>query len=410
MQPNRLPDIYLFNPTCEYAVANGHVSWQPNDLLKKMEEDLCTLPLFLAGSKDIILVRKTPSENFLESLRNIRINLPHFQSISDALNTDKTTVQSLGKLIPWGWSPATHHLLEPLKKYCSAEFHKSPVSKWNPDLRELCSKKFAAEILKSILPYLPSNITMDTSSIPEICTTRDDIKAALDKWGKIMIKAPWSSSGRGLQPISKTPVVPKVWEKIMGIINQQGYAIAEPLLNKKLDLSLQFELRKGKVNYLGTSLFYSDKKGQYQGNFLNGWPDNYDPESTSFAGDISKIVNPPLIQAIERSPLVRLYEGFFGVDTIIFRNREGQLRINPCLEINVRQNMGLLSLNLKKFVFPYKKGVLNLYYHKEKSFLNFINEMQTNHPPKLTNNFIESGFFPLTDADEKTLFGAYIFV
>ena len=175
MQPNRLPDIYLFNPTCEYAVANGHVSWQPNDLLKKMEEDLCTLPLFPAGAKDIILVRKIPSENFLDSLRNIGISPPRFLLVSDALNTREITMQSLGKLMPWGWSPAVHHLLEPLKKYCSAEFHKSPVSRWNPDLRELYSKKFALEILKSVLPQLPSNITMDTSSIPKICTTRDDV-------------------------------------------------------------------------------------------------------------------------------------------------------------------------------------------------------------------------------------------
>jgi len=410
MQLNRLPDIYLFNPTCEYAVANGHISWQPNDLLKKMEEDLCTLPLFLTGSKDIILVKKIPSENFLKSLSNIGINLPRFLLISDILNSNKITLQSLGQLKPWGWSPAVHHFLEPLKKYCSSEFHKSPVSKWTPSLRELLSKKFALEILKSILPHLPSNITMDTSSIPGICTTRDDIKAALDRWGKIMIKAPWSTSGRGLQPISKTPVVPKVWEKIIGIINQQGYAIAGPLLDKQLDLALQFELRKGKVNYLGTSLFYSDKKGQYQGNFLNGWPDNYDTEITSFSKNIPQIIENPLIKAIERSPLVRQYEGFFGVDILIFRDKKGQLRVNPCLEINVRQNMGLLSLRLNKFVCPGKKGVFNMYYQKGKSFFDFKNEMQTMYPLKLNNNHIESGFLPLADADEKTMFGAYILV
>ena len=50
-----LPDIYLFNPTCEYAVANGHTSWQPNRLLQKMEEDLGTLPLFFARPQDVIL-------------------------------------------------------------------------------------------------------------------------------------------------------------------------------------------------------------------------------------------------------------------------------------------------------------------------------------------------------------------
>jgi hypothetical protein len=44
---DKLPDIYLFNPTCEMAVANSHTSWQPNLLLQKMEEDLVHCPSFL---------------------------------------------------------------------------------------------------------------------------------------------------------------------------------------------------------------------------------------------------------------------------------------------------------------------------------------------------------------------------
>ncbi len=45
------PDIFYFNPTCEFAVANGSPNWQPNKLLKKMEDDLSVLPLFF-GKKE----------------------------------------------------------------------------------------------------------------------------------------------------------------------------------------------------------------------------------------------------------------------------------------------------------------------------------------------------------------------
>jgi hypothetical protein len=36
--------------------------------------------------------------------------------------------------------------------------------------------------------------------------------------------------------------------------------------------------------------------------------------------------------------------------------------------------------------------------------------MAIQYPLRITNNKIESGFFPLIDASENTLFGAYILV
>ena len=127
-----------------------------------------------------------------------------------------------------------------------------------------------------------------------------------------MIKAPWSSSGRGLQPITKTPVHPKVWEKVMGIVKEQGFAIAEPLLNKALDLALLFELKRGKVETLGTSYFFTNNKGQYEGNYLNGLPDTIDKLIVDFTDFIVEEIRQPIIAAIENSEMATFYEGVFG--------------------------------------------------------------------------------------------------
>jgi len=387
-----LPDIYHFNPTCEYAVANGHISWQPNNLLKKMEEDLGSLPLFLADAKDIILVKKIPSEKFQIQLKKTGFKMPRFLSIYD-LSCNNFRIENIGYLLPWGWSPAIHNLLSPLKAYCSKEFY---------------SKRFGLSILKSVLPLLPAGITMGPDMIPEICKNRTEIESLLSRWGKLMIKAPWSSSGRGLQPISKKPVTEKVWEKIMGIIKHQGYAIVEPLHEKKLDMALQFRICRKRISYLGVSKFITDKKGQYQGNILNGWPDFYDPEVISLGNYLPELIKDPLIKAIEKSSLPDFYEGFLGVDTLIFLDRKGKLRVNPCLEINLRQNMGLLSLKLEKLLYPGITGSFRTYYKPGQSFFDFKNEMEKKYPLKYKKNLMASGFMPLTDADEKTLFGAYI--
>jgi hypothetical protein len=240
--------------------------------------------------------------------------------------------------------------------------------------------------------------------------TKAELKASLLRWGKIMVKSPWSSSGRGLQQVTKTPVVEKVWEKLLGIINEQGYAIAEPLLDKVLDVAFQFELKQGKVSYLGISRFVTDSKGQYQGNFLNGWPAGLDATVLHFAESLPELVVEPLIKTIENSLLAKYYEGNFGVDTLIFRDETGNLRVNPCLEINVRQNMGLLSLQLEKLFFPKMKGVFKTFYRQGESFGQFTRQMEINHQLQLQDGRIRSGFYALTPAFMDSKFGAYLLI
>ena len=80
------PSIYLFNPTCEYAVANGSANWQPKRILQKMEFDLSALPLYFAKNDDFILVDRIPSEEFIVSLKQIDIPIPNFILKTDAAN------------------------------------------------------------------------------------------------------------------------------------------------------------------------------------------------------------------------------------------------------------------------------------------------------------------------------------
>ena len=401
------PNIYFFNPTCEYAVANGNTSWQPNRLLQKMEDDLGTLPMFFARPNDIVLLRKLPSENFLQKLVNQGIPLPRFVLLQEA-QKNKLNGEKINHLLPWGWSPAVHKLLEPLKENCTADFLNSPVSSWKPVNRDFYSKKFALSILQNLLPLLPREKTLPPEMLPRVVTSKSEIKHLIESHGKLMLKAPWGSSGRGLQPITKIPVVPKVWEKLMGIINEQGYAIAEPLLDKVLDMSLQFELKRGQISYAGRSIFLTDKKGQYQGNYLNSLPENRISETRQFAEDLPEILKQPLLKILNESPLPRHYEGVFGVDTLVYRENGGKLRANPCLEINLRQNMGLLSLHLEKLMAPKAKGMFKTFYQKNTSFMAFANEMENKYPAITDNGKMAKGFFALTESGTDAQFGAYI--
>jgi len=405
-----LPNIYLFNPTCEYAVANGNASWQPNRLLQKMEKDLATLPMYLAKSEDFILTHQPVSNRFKDSIQQLNLKLPGFERLDTISSNERLINIAKNKLLPWGWSPVAHKQLAPLKNNCSHDFVNSPVFSWQLHYKDLYSKKFAQGILKSILLNFPSDHFLSFEKLTEICTQKSDFEVLLKKWGKLMVKAPWSSSGRGLQPVRKKPIHSKVWEKLLGVLKEQGYAIAEPYLNKVLDLSFQFELKKEKVTFIGISNFSTDYKGQYNGTRLNGLPDTLAPDVLEFAEYVPEIIVNPLIQQIEKSNLAKYYEGFFGLDTLIFRDEFNKLKINPCLEINVRQNMGLLSLQLQKLLVSGKKGIFKTIYKPGSDFFQFEREMVRKHPLRISGSKIESGFLSLTDANKKTLFGAYILV
>ena len=392
----------------------GHVAASanhaPNKILQKMETDLATLPLFLAKSDDCVIVDKIPSILFINSLKKLGINLPHFITKKEVKLNQKFTSLKRDKLIPWGWSPAVHKILSPLKASCSEEFKNSPVFNWQQEHRDLYSKKFASAILKTLLYEYSNEHFIPKNQLTEVCTTQQEIEKLLKKWGKLMIKAPWSSSGRGLQPIIKSFMHQKVWAKLLGIVKEQGYAIVEPYLDKVFDLAFIFELKKGKVIFRGTSYFTTDKKGQYIGNSLNGLLDEVDKTVRNFVETVPAKIIQPLIRTIESSDLAKYYEGFFGVDTLIYNDENGTLKINPCLEINVRQNMGLLSLRLEKLIHPDKKGIYRIFYKPGTTFYQFKKDMEKKYPLKVSNGKIESGFLPLVDASQATLFGAYVLV
>lgn len=400
-------DVYFFNPTCDFAIANGSQNWQPNQLLHKMEEDLDLLPAYLATPDDGIILYNYPSDSFLDDFQKIEFKFPGFIQKN---YRNLATLNPIRNIKPWGWSPAAHKQTEYLKNLCSDEFSVSPVFNWNPEIRHFYSRSFAATVLAEVLKNLNKKNVLPNNYLPKICQNKTDVENALNCWGKIMLKAPWSSSGRGLQPITKTPVHQKVWEKINGIIRDQGFVLAEPLLKKVHDLAFLFDLKKGIISFTGTSHFFTDKNGKYEGNFLNGISKPDFQEINSFINEMQVKILTELIRVLQNSKLPAVYEGPFGVDMLIYRDDNDELFINPCLEINLRFTMGFVALKIEKMLAEKSNGVFRIFYEPGKSFLSFSNEMRTKHPLIITKSKIESGFLTLTEPTPDKKFGAYLLV
>ena len=403
------PDIYLFNPTCELAVANCSVNYMAPAQLRKFENELSTLPWILASSQDIILVDKVPSQQFTDQLETAGFSHPIFQPLESALSDTTFISAEKGFLFPWGWSPAAHKLLSPLKPGCCPDFINSPVAEWHDVHCELYSRKSALTILERIINEYHLGNILSLTDIPEICTSHEQIIALQHKWGKVVVKAPWSSSGRGLQILRPNEYNQTNHQVITGYLKQQGFVIVEPWHNKILDLSFQFfSFGNGKIEYRGLTTFSTDHSGRYIGNYLQELPPDLTPELKEFLSENLDEVKLALTKKLTFSDYSTGYYGWFGVDALIFRSPDGKLKFHPCLEINCRFTMGAVALNLRNHLREQSVGEFRITHGKEGDFAQFCEEMTCKEPLIADSGNIVSGFLPLTPPLPDNSFGAYL--
>lgn len=96
-----------------------------------------------------------------------------------------------------------------------------------------------------------------------------------------------------------------------------------------------------------------------------------------------------------------------GIDALIY-NDQGMLKMQPCIEINSRMNMGILTLHIEKHIHPDAVGKFELFYGKPGEYGQFASQRAREHPLKMKNGQLASGFLSLVEPDEPKQFGAYI--
>jgi len=404
-------DIYFFNPTCELAVANGSVNYMAPAQLRRFENELSTLPWILARPDDIVLTDKIPDKQFTDQLETAGFRLPNFLAVESALTDVSFVSTEKGFLFPWGWNPAVHKLLSPLKSGCCSEFRNSPVAEWRDIHRELYSRKSALTILQSIVKDNKSDALLSHNDLPEICITHEQIIALQQKWGKVIVKAPWSSSGRGLQILRPNEYNRTNRQVITGFLKQQGFVVVGPWHNKVLDLSFQFySFGNGIIEYRGLTSFSTDHLGRYVGNYIQELPTDLTPELNEFSQENLPKVKQALLQELTSGNYSTDYYGWLGVDALIFESSDGKFKIHPCLEINCRFTMGAIALGLRTHLSEGSKGEYRIMHGNEGHFAQFCEEMTKKEPLIVENGKIVSGFLPLTPTLSESSFGAWISV
>ncbi len=388
-------NIALFNPTCELAVANGSPYYQAPAILREFEKSLSSIMLWVLEEDDILIVEEHPSKNFLSSLKKLGIKLPKVL-LQDELQNELMGINQCIEILPWGWSPVVESKFQNIinLETHSAEFY-----------RQRYSRKNALVLLERILKHFKSEHLLQNEFLPEIVNTETKIEKKLEEWGQIVLKAPYSSSGRGLQVIREKPLNKSKREWINTTLKQQKFLVCEPLLEKLADFSFQFSIDSGgEVSYLGLSHFKTNANGQYLGHHLNYAPPIFkklkDNLPEGFIDKLTKVLTNELKELQLTST-----QSYLSIDALIYKESD-YLRLYPCVEINPRMNMGILSLKIQKKIYPGSHGSFEIYNGND--FEAFCWENSKKNPPKFIDGKLAQGFYPLTDYKPKQRFGSYI--
>ncbi|MDR2233313.1 MAG: hypothetical protein LBE56_09340, partial [Tannerella sp.] len=167
---------------------------------------------------------------------------------------------------------------------------------------------------------------------------------------------------------------------------------------------------QGNIEFEGLAVFSTTSKGIYSGNML-GTKEMLERELTKYvSGEQLQKIKETLTDVLA-SLLGRDYQGFLGVDMLIYRSRHS-FAIHPCIEINLRRTMGLVALQISnRLIHNASKGQFIIDYHKsENSAYDEHLRMQSDFPLQVADSKIISGYLSLCPVLPKTKYRAFIIV
>lgn len=288
--------LHIFNPENDMALADGKPGYTPPATIRLMRKELCGLPSWWAAQEDVVWDGASPL---------------HLQE-GDVIR-------------PWGWSPALKHQL----RLAGVGEQWLPTDGQLDHLRQLSHRRTAVEALLRLKATGMEGLVGES----RLCASNEEWRQAMQEWGQTLLKSPWSSSGKGLMMADK----PQAERWAQRVIRQQGSVVAEQWQDRQADFAMEFWCHGGgQVSYEGLSLFTTNDQGAYQGNWVA-------PEREKMAL-LAQIADARVLGAVQKWWMQYLsevdYEGPVGVDMLLTRRGE----ICPCVEINWRMTMGLVSV------------------------------------------------------------------
>lgn len=338
--------LHIFNPEHDLALASNLRQFTAPHAGRQLRSDLSFIPALWADEGDLVLVDDI--DNARDKVRHLGGDLvDKVEFITKVQLAHFIKTEFLDSVHPWGWDLSLKGELEHIGIPEIALPGDAILNK----VRALSSRQWAAEHLQSGVRFVQSVA---------------EVKSLVREWGKAVIKAPWSSSGRGVRFVSADEFregsgYPSFERWVGNIIYRQGGVTVEPYYNKVMDFGMEFEMVDGKVLYRGLSLFDTIKNA-YSGNVL--CPEDKKVEM------MARYVSPERLLQIRQhvidvmEPALKgIYSGPFGVDMMIYAKEQNlpasdgassdvqdDFGVNECIEVNLRRTMGHVAIDLADYL------------------------------------------------------------
>lgn len=380
--------LHIFNPENDLALADGGFNYCPPPAAMHIAKDLASLPLWFAAPGDAVMLQGETDMEY-HSRMSEQFGLPKLY--------ESSLQPQITSIAPWGWSPQMRHRVK------SMGFAESllPSNEEIASIRTLSNRKNVIEVLSRL-----SAQGIEVPPMPVYVESIDSAAEFVNSHQRSVVKAPWSGSGKGI--LWGIGSFERPMEQFCrGIIRRQGGLLCEHYLNAKVEFAMEFlALEKG-VEFIGYSLFNTEN-GAYSGNILateeviEAELCTYIPKESlqKVKGELCRI----MCELLKGSG----YYGYFGIDMMVYDNGDGA-RLNPCMEINLRMNMGITALIFyNNFVSNSSTGKYRVEYFKNsgEAFKAHC-AMHDAHPLATSNGKITEGYINLSPVTTESKYMAY---
>ena len=239
---------------------------------------------------------------------------------------------------PWGWSRAAKAVFRRRGIDVRLMPSDDELARW----RQYSSRAFAAAYVQQ--PLLPTDDgVMDVGRRMRFCRSVDEVPTTFAC--PMIFKSPWSSSGRGI--FVADTMTADVQRRLQGFVHRQGGFLMDEYYDKRLDFALEYRMtQSGDAEFVGYSVFMAEANGNYGYNVVDDQRCLRAMIEAEWGGDIAALCN------AHRQRLQQMlggrYRGFVGIDMMVVELPSGMRAVHPCVEINLRMNMGILALLLEQ--------------------------------------------------------------
>ena len=389
MQP-----LYLFAPENDMALAFGGKYYTPAPVGRCIAHDLSLLPLWYAAGDNAAVWSE---QQIPDEMREVLIALGITSYATTQLPCHDMACR------PWGWSA---YIVERLARMGVAR-HLLPDDEAIDKIRALSGRATSRHILQALQQ---SNIGYPLPPLPEVLHTALDVEQYIASQPASILKSPWSSSGRGVWNVEKGYDTSTA-RYAESIIRKQGYIMGERLLDKVVDLAMEFYSDGTTVEFAGYSLFTTDERGAYQGNILASNSDIEHRLATYIEVEYLHATQRALEEVLT-TIVAPHYKGYMGIDMILYRNEANKILLHPCIELNLRMSMGMVArIIADRYLSPLSHGKYHVAYMPEGNRLQELHAtLAQEHPLRIDNHKIAGGYLALTPVTPDTHYLAYIVV